>query len=112
MRCERTLSAGQRNDPGVDRRRPRPWAPGARRGRVAPARTHRLRATGEADVTTPPRCAAHVRGFLVWVTDVYAAHDVDALLAIVTEDVVFPDHRPLGADPIVAQAAVAEWTRS
>src|SRR3954447_4547095 len=53
-------------------------------------------------------CAA----VLVWVTDIYATHDVDALLAIVTEDVVFLDHRPLGAAPIVGQAAVAEWTRS
>jgi ketosteroid isomerase-like protein len=67
---------------------------------------------GEADVITPPGCAARVRDYLVRVTDVYATHDIDALRELITDDVVFLDHRPLGADAIVGHEATAEWARS
>jgi hypothetical protein len=64
----------------------------------------------EADVTAPLDLPAHVRDYLVRVTDVYRTHDLDAIVRdVVTADVEFIDHRPLGADPVVGRDAARSW---
>jgi hypothetical protein len=67
----------------------------------------------EADVTAPPDLPAHVRAYLVRVTDVYRTHDLDAIVRdVITSDVEFIDHRPLGGDPIVGHDAARAWTQT
>jgi hypothetical protein len=44
---------------------------------------------------------------------VYRAHDLDSIInEIVTADVVFIDHRPLGGEPIVGAEAARRWTQT
>ena len=63
-----------------------------------------------ADVTGPADLPAHVQDFVVRTTDVYRTHDVETIVReVVTEDVEFIDHRPLGADPMVGREAVRNW---
>jgi hypothetical protein len=64
----------------------------------------------EDDVTTPPDCPARIRDYLVTVTDVYRTHNVAEILAdLLTPDIEFVDHRPLGADPVVGTEAAGGW---
>ena len=60
----------------------------------------------EADVSAPSDLPAHVRDYLVRVTDVYRTHDLDAIVRdVVTADVEVIDHRPLGADRVTGRDA-------
>ena len=67
----------------------------------------------EADVTGPADLPAHVRAYLAHVTDVYRAHDVDAIIReVMTPDVEVIDHRPLGGEPIVGLEAARSWAET
>jgi hypothetical protein len=64
----------------------------------------------EADVTAPADVPAHVRAYLVRVTDAYRTHEIDAMVSeLLATDIEFVDHRPLGGDPMVGHEAVRSW---
>src|SRR3954454_9832565 len=67
---------------------------------------------GEGDVVTPPGCAPHIREFLVRVTDLFVTHDLDVMVPeLLDEEVVWTDHRPLGAEPVMGWDASTAWLR-
>ena len=62
---------------------------------------------------TPPGCAAHVRDYLVRVTDLFVTHDLDLMIGeLLDPEVVWIDHRPLGADRIEGYEASRAWLQS
>jgi ketosteroid isomerase-like protein len=60
-------------------------------------------------VVTPPDCSPHVRDYLMRVAELFAAGDLDEIMDLVTDDVEFHDHRPLGAEPIVGAEGARVW---
>lgn len=61
-------------------------------------------------VVTPPDCSPHVRDYLLRVTELFTAGDLDVMVSeLITPDVVFHDHRPFGPDPIIGPEATRLW---
>lgn len=55
-------------------------------------------------------CSAEVREYLERVVELFTAGDLDRITdVLVTEDVEFHDHRPLGPDPIIGSERARVW---